>query len=110
MKPFLYEGAFTAPQAGVYLISFSYFAHNSAGDSTYANVHVNNQRFEETINAAYYTSGGSGQVASTGARSLYLDLATGDVVTIWATTIDNTGKLTRIIFCVQYVSEIVINV
>ena len=38
------------------------------------------------------------------------DLATGDVVTIWATTIDNTGKLTRIIFCVQYVSEIVINV
>ena len=63
-----------------------------------------------TINAAYFTSGGSGQVASTGARSLYLELDTGNTVTIWATSIDNTGKLTRIIFCVQYVSEIVLNV
>ena len=48
------------------MISFSYLALNSAGDSTYANVHVNNKRYEETINAAYFTSGGSGQVASTG--------------------------------------------
>ena len=106
---FFYEGGFSAPQDGVYMISFSYLALNSAGDSTYANVHVNNKRFEETINAAYFTSGGSGQVASTGARSLYLELDTGDTVTIWATTIDKTVKLSILFFCVQYVYKRVSN-
>ena len=96
---------FTAPRAGVYLITFSYDGRNNPGEKTYVYVHLNGVRLGETIHHTGYT-GGTTQytyVGSTGGRAVYQRLEPGDTLTLQTGTV--TGDMWNIIFCVQFINN-----
>ena len=94
---------FTAPRAGVYMISFSYRAINDAGEQTEVYVYKNSGQMGETLHYTYYSSDGSGQVSSTGGRTLYQSLEAGDTITLQTDTV--TGDMWKIIFCLEFISN-----
>ena len=82
---------FTAPRAGVYLITFSYRSYNDPNEQTDVYLHLNGARLVETLHQTFYGSAGSGAVDSTGGRAVYQRLEAGDTLTLQTTTV--TGKL-----------------
>ena len=92
---------FTAPRAGVYLITFSYVGQNDPEEETRAYLYTNGQRLDETFHYTYY-SGGSGRVESTGGRSVYQKLEAGDILTLQTSYV--TGNMGNIMFCVQFIN------
>ena len=99
----LISGVFTAPRAGVYLITFSYRGYNAHGKRTEVYMYKNGGRLDETRFLTYYT-GSSGQLDSTGGRSVYQRLEAGDTLTL-QTDDTLTGDMTWIIFCVQFINN-----
>ena len=93
---------FTAPRAGVYLITFSYRGYNAHGKRTEVYMYKNGGRLDETRFLTYYT-GSSGQVDSTGGRSVYQKLEAGDTLNLKTSTVD--GTMYNIMFCVQFINN-----
>ena len=95
---------FTAPRAGVYLITFSYYTRNDDGESTFANVYHNGVDIGETRHKTSYIggSGAAGYVYSTGGRAVYQRLEAGDTITLQTSTM--TGDMYNIMFCVQFIN------
>ena len=93
---------FTAPRAGVYLMTFSYYSYNGSGELTLAYLFTNGQRLDETEHNTYYTSG-SGRVQSTSGRSVYQKLEAGDTLTLRADLVSRSMK--NIMFCVQFINN-----
>ena len=93
---------FTAPRAGVYLVTFSFYSRNYSGDETRVYLHHNGARLEETLHYTWYSSAGSGFVRSTGGRAVYLRLEAGDTLTLQTYIV--TGTMYRIMFCVEFSS------
>ena len=92
---------FTAPRAGVYLVTFSYESYNDPGEYTNVYLYLNGARLDETRHATYY-SGGTGKVWSTGGRAVYQRLGAGDTLTLQTTTV--TGTMYKIMFCIEFSS------
>ena len=93
---------FTAPCAGVYLITFSFRSANEHGEVTEALLYTNGQMLPETYHDTYYY-GGSGQVVSTGGRSVYQRLEAGDTINLHAGHL--SGYIYRILFCIQFINN-----
>ena len=93
---------FTAPRAGVYLVTFSYESINDPGEETAVFLHLNGERLEETLHYTYYNSGGSGRVISTGGRAVYQRLGAGDTLTLQTGL--GTGGMGYIMFCIEFSS------
>ena len=100
----LISGVFTAPRAGVYLITFSYESDNDPDERTYAYLYTNGNRLDETYHVTFYSSGGSGYMESTSGRSVYQRLEAGDTLTL-QTDETLTGDMGWIIFCVQFINN-----
>merc|ERR1711971_44668 len=97
-------GVFTAPNVGVYLITFSYLAFNDPGEQTDVYIYKNSARLEELIHNTGYGSGGSGTVRSTSGRSIYQRLEAGDTISLHAGHL--SGKnIYRILFCIQFINN-----
>ena len=96
------SGNFTAPTAGVYLITFSYRSANVPGRETVVYIYKNGVRLEKTrYGTLYYNSQArSGQVQSTGGRSLYQRLEAGN--TIHLQTGGGSGNMGELILCVEF--------
>ena len=93
---------FTAPRAGVYLVTFSYRSSNEPGEETAVYIHLNGERLQETQHNTFYSSVGSGQVYSTGGRAVYQRLGAGDTLTLQTGGV--TGYMYRILFCIEFSS------
>ena len=93
------SGVFTAPRAGVYLVTFSYESRNDHNQATSVYVHLNGERLQETHHSTDYSSGGRGQVRTTGGRAVYQRLGAGDTLTLQTGTV--TGGMYNIVFCVE---------
>ena len=52
-----FSGEFTAPRAGVYLITFSYQGSNDANEKTLVYLYNNGHRMDETIHENLYFVG-----------------------------------------------------
>ena len=97
----LISGVFTAPRAGVYLITFSFYTYNDPSELTNVYLHLNGASLVETQHATFYYGGDvSGRVLSTGGRAVYLRLGAGDTLTLQTGTL--TGQMGRIMFCVEF--------
>ena len=90
---------FTAPRAGVYLITFSYYVLNDHGEQTEVYLHLNGEKLGETRHRTSY-SDGSGQMRSAGGRAVYQRLEAGDTLTLQTTTV--SGDMFYIMFCVEF--------
>ena len=99
----LISGVFTAPRAGVYLITFSYYSYNGSGELTLAYLFTNGQRLDETEHNNYYTGDGSGRVQSTSGRAVYQKLEAGDTITLQTGAV--TGYMGEIMLCVQFINN-----
>ena len=97
------SGVFTAPRAGVYLVTFSYRGGIDPSEQTNVYLHHNGVRLDETLHNTYYGNGGSGYVRSTGGRAVYLRLEAGDTLTLQTGTV--TGNMYHIMFCVQFINN-----
>ena len=93
---------FTAPRAGVYLITFSFYSGNNPGEDTEVYLHHNGARLGETLHHTGYNSGGSGWVYSTGGRAVYQRLGAGDTLTLQTDTV--TGAMYDTMFCIEFSS------
>ena len=100
---FCISGIFTAPCAGVYLITFSYLGSNDPGEEIYAFLHKNEEKINETRHFTYYGAEGSGIVHSTGGRAVYQRLEAGDTITLQTDSV--TGVMWNIIFCIQFINN-----
>ena len=96
------SGVFTAPRAGVYLITFSYWSNIGPDEATRAYLYTNGQKLYETVHYTGYSSDGSGQVVSTGGRSVYQKLEAGDTITLQTEYVG--GGMDYIMFCVQFIN------
>ena len=94
---------FTAPRAGVYMISFSYEARNDPGEGTWVYVYKNSGQMRETGHHTYYRSGGSGRLGFTGGRTLYQSLEAGDTITLQ--TGGMSGEMYDIMMCVEFINN-----
>ena len=94
---------FTAPRAGVYLITFSYWSNNDPAEVTSAYLHHNGQKWSETLHYTKYSSSGSGYVRSTGGRSVYQKLEAGNTLTLQTDRV--SGDMGNIMFCVQFIDN-----
>ena len=90
---------FTAPRAGVYLVTFSYQGFNIPGKGTLVYLHLNGVRLGETRHGSGYGSGGSDAVWSTGGRTVYQSLEAGDRLTLQTGYV--SGVMEYIMFCVE---------
>ena len=93
---------FTAPRAGVYLITFSYQGNNEPGEGTTVFIYKNGAE-SETQHDTYYSRDGSGWVDSTGGRAVYHRLEAGDTLTLQTGTV--TGTMGFIMLCVQFINN-----
>ena len=100
---FRVSGVFTAPRAGVYLITFSYTGDIDPGERTWVYIYKNGARLLETQHGTYYGSGGSGRVISTGGRAVYQRLEAGDTLTLKTDSL--TGIMRYIMFCIQFINN-----
>lgn len=96
----MYSGQFTAPHAGVYLITFSYRGYNDPSEWTSAYIHKDGERLGETHHITSNREGGSGVTRSTAGRAVYQRLEAGDTITLQTGTM--TGDMYRIIMCVEF--------
>ena len=94
---------FTAPRAGVYLITFSYRGTNDPGERTYVFIYKNGNKLNETVHFTNYSSDGYGEVQSTGGRAVYQRLEAGDTLTLQTETV--SGDMYRVMFCVQFINN-----
>ena len=94
---------FTAPRAGVYLITFSYESYIDPGEYTNVYLYLNGVGLEETRHQTYYGSGGSGLVGSPGGRAVYQKVEAGDTLTLQTSGV--TGDMYPIMFCVQFINN-----
>ena len=94
---------FTAPRAGVYLITFSYRSSNDPGQGTTVYIYKNGHQMSETLHNTYFSIAGNGWVQSTGGRAVYQRLGAGDTLTLQTTTV--TGNMYNIIFCVEFINN-----
>ena len=109
---FCLSGAFTAPRAGVYLITFSYYSSNDRNKETWIYIYKNGVRLKETGTQTGHTdhvtvsvSGtkyGS-KVGSTGGRTVYQRLEAGHNITLQTRKV--TGIMWNIIMCVEYIHK-----
>ena len=97
------SGVFTAPRAGVYLVTFSYESINDPGEATYVNLHHNGARLGETQHNTAYYGGGSGRVQSTGGQAVYQRLGAGDTLTLQTGGV--TGDMRYIMFCIEFINN-----
>ena len=108
---FRVSGVFTAPRAGVYLITFSYQGSNDAGEASYFSIYKNGAQLLETLHGAHFKNDGNGdsaigQVASAGGWAVYQRLEAWDTLTLHSLqTILLTGEMSRIIFCIQFINS-----
>ena len=93
---------FTAPHAGVYLITFSYKGGNYPGKGNDVYLHKNGNKLSETLHNTYHSPGGSGWVGSTGGRAVYQKLEAGDTLTLQTGIVGDMGF---IMFCVQFINN-----
>ena len=96
------SGKFTAPRAGVYLITYSYRGSNDPGEGTYVYIYKDGVKLVETENSNYYSSGGSGWMTSTGGRAVYQRLEAGNTIHLGTSTV--SGQMSRIILCVEFIN------
>ena len=94
---------FTAPRAGVYLVTFSFESRNDPDEETSVWMHLNGARLEETQYVTWYYTGGSGAVYSTGGRAVYLRLGAGDTLTLQTGRLD--GNMWDIMFCSEFTNN-----
>ena len=99
----LISGVFTAPLAGVYLITFSYMSGNDPNEFTNVHVHKNSQEVSETRTYTYYPTYSTGQMWSTVGRAVYQKLEAGDTINLHATWVQ--GGMQDIMFCVQFINN-----
>ena len=87
---------FTAPRAGVYLITFSTQARYDVGEQTWVNLYKNGACLEKIRHDTYYGDDGYpfGQLGSTGGRTVYLRLEAGDTLTLQTEIV--TGQMFNI--------------
>merc|ERR1719431_1115250 len=79
-------GVFTAPRAGVYLITFNYISHNDPGEYSYVYLHLNGASLgEETLHYTLKSHGGTSHVRSTGGRAVYQRVEAGDTLSLQTT-------------------------
>jgi len=96
-------GVFTAPRAGVYLVTFSYMGSNDPGELTFVYLYLNGAILGETQHYTRYSSAGSGRVESTSGRAVYQRLGAGDTLTLRTGIV--TDEMYRIMFCVQFINN-----
>ena len=96
---FCISGKFTAPRAGVYLITFSY----EGGEWSEVYIYKDGVKLQETKHKTYYNSAGYGQVTSTGGRAVYQRLEAGSTIHLGTDRVD--GEMYRIILCVQFINN-----
>ena len=94
---------FTAPRAGVYLITFSYLVSNDPGEATYVYICKNGAEMSSTQHYTSYRDGGYGLVGSTGGRAVYQRVEAGDTLTLQTSGV--TGSMRDIIFCVEFINN-----
>ena len=94
---------FTAPRAGVYLITFSYESDNDPGEQTLVYIYKNGAMVSETGHGTAYSPGGRGWVHSASGRAVYQRLGAGDTITLQ--TYSLTGYMGVIMFCVQFINN-----
>ena len=97
------SGQFTAPRAGVYLITFSYRISVEPNEGIWVNLYKDGIRITGTVQRTYYSNGGHGYVNSTGGRVVYQRLEAGN--TIHMQTGRMFGWMGNIIMCVEFVSN-----
>ena len=114
------SGKFTAPLAGVYLVTFSYQATNDPEERTYAYLYKDGIRLKETQHHDFLS--GSGPYAhvqsSTSGRAVYQYLEAGSTIHLQADYVNGGGMLnaifgesrwvgdmSNIILCVEFVNN-----
>ena len=95
---------FTAPRAGVFLITFSYRSYNDPGEQTDVYLHLNGASLgEETLHYTLKSHGGTSHVRSTGGRAVYQRVEAGDTLTLQTGGVE--GDMYNIMFCVQFINN-----
>ena len=97
------SGVFTAPRAGVYLITYSYKGRVQDEEHTFVYIYKNGSKLAQTEHSTDMSKHGYGKVTSTGGRSVYQRLEAGDTIRLQAD--DATGHLWRLLFCIQFINN-----
>ena len=83
--------------------TFSYVANTDAGEEAWVYIYKNGKEMAETVHFTHYSNQGYGWVGSTGGRAVYLRLGAGDTLTLQIGS--KSGKMYRIMFCVQFINN-----
>ena len=89
---------FTAPRAGVYLITCSYQCGNQPGQVTIVSLYKNGAMMKGIKDYSGYNI--NSELWSTGGRAVYQRLEAGN--TIYMQTASMSGRLDNILLCVEY--------
>ena len=93
------SGVFTAPRAGVYLITFSY----EGGEWSEVFMYKDGVKLQETKHKTYYYRAGKGYVSSTGGRAVYQRLKAGSTIHLGTDIV--RGNMGHIILCVEFINN-----
>ena len=94
-------GVFTAPRAGVYLITCSYQCGNQPGQVTIVSLYKNGAMMKGIKDYSGYNI--NSELWSTGGRAVYQRLEAGSTIHLGTDTVK--GNMGHIILCVEFINN-----